>query len=257
MVRKRTDPAGVTGEKDRVIKDAQADQSIITVGEPKLVGLENDGVTCYINSLLQTLYHLPYFRKLVYCMPTSKYDLSPLALKTLFCKLQLGNQLVVDTKEWTDSFKWTTQNQVFQHHDVQEYSMALYRKLEDIMETSPVEGSIKYMFEGHYKRYTNCINVGYKTDRVEPFSSLQLVVKGCVDVYASFDKYVKVERLEGDNKYKAPEHGLQEADRSVLFTDFPRVLQLQLERYEYDDVNKVSVKLDDRHEFPLHLDLDN
>lgn len=38
---------------------------------------------------------------------------------------------------------------------------------------------------------------------------LQLDVKGCRDVYASFDKYVEVERLEGDNKYHAEEHGLQ------------------------------------------------
>jgi hypothetical protein len=38
---------------------------------------------------------------------------------------------------------------------------------------------------------------------------LQLDVKGCRDVYASFDKYVEVERLEGDNKYHAERHGLQ------------------------------------------------
>lgn len=41
------------------------------------------------------------------------------------------------------------------------------------------------------------------------FVDLQLDVKGCRDVYASFDKYVEVERLEGDNKYHAEEHGLQ------------------------------------------------
>lgn len=40
-------------------------------------------------------------------------------------------------------------------------------------------------------------------------ADLQLDVKGCKDVYASFDKYVEVERLEGDNKYHAEEHGLQ------------------------------------------------
>lgn len=40
-------------------------------------------------------------------------------------------------------------------------------------------------------------------------ADLQLDVKGCRDVYASFDKYVEVERLEGDNKYHAEELGLQ------------------------------------------------
>lgn len=31
--------------------------------EAGYVGLKNQGATCYMNSLLQTLYHIPYFRK--------------------------------------------------------------------------------------------------------------------------------------------------------------------------------------------------
>lgn len=31
--------------------------------ETGYVGLKNQGATCYMNSLLQTLYHIPYFRK--------------------------------------------------------------------------------------------------------------------------------------------------------------------------------------------------
>jgi len=31
--------------------------------ETGFVGLKNQGATCYMNSLLQTLYHLPFFRK--------------------------------------------------------------------------------------------------------------------------------------------------------------------------------------------------
>ncbi|KAG6383078.1 hypothetical protein SASPL_157177 [Salvia splendens] len=39
--------------------------------ETGFVGLKNQGATCYMNSLLQTLYHIPYFRKVVYHMPTN------------------------------------------------------------------------------------------------------------------------------------------------------------------------------------------
>jgi ubiquitin carboxyl-terminal hydrolase 7 len=49
-------------------------------------------------------------------------------------------------------------------------------------------------------------------------ADLQLDVKGCRDVYASFDKYVEVERLEGDNKYHAENHGLQVPTCSSQFS---------------------------------------
>ena len=57
------------------------------------------------------------------------------------------------------------------------------------------------------------------------FADLQLDVKGCRDVYASFDKYVEVERLEGDNKYHAEEHGLQ-VSYCLLFDGEPNVWNL-------------------------------
>lgn len=38
---------------------------------------------------------------------------------------------------------------------------------------------------------------------------LQLDVKGCKNVYDSFVKYTEVEKLDGQNQYKAEGHGLQ------------------------------------------------
>lgn len=35
--------------------------------ETGYVGLKNQGATCYMNSLLQTLFHIPYFRKVSFC----------------------------------------------------------------------------------------------------------------------------------------------------------------------------------------------
>lgn len=41
--------------------------------ETGYVGLKNQGATCYMNSLLQTLYHIPYFRKVSTCSKFFKY----------------------------------------------------------------------------------------------------------------------------------------------------------------------------------------
>ncbi|KAK1313721.1 Ubiquitin carboxyl-terminal hydrolase 13 [Acorus calamus] len=226
--------------------------------ETGYVGLKNQGATCYMNSLLQTLYHIPYFRKAVYHMPTTENDMPsgsiPLALQSLFYKLQYSDNSVA-TKELTKSFGWDTYDS-FMQHDVQELNRVLCEKLEDKMKGTVVEGTIQQLFEGHHMNYIECINVDYKSNRKESFYDLQLDVKGCRDVYASFDKYVEVERLEGDNKYHAEQHGLQDAKKGVLFIDFPPVLQLQLKRFEYDFMRDTMVKINDRYEFPLQLDLD-
>ncbi|KAK7401183.1 hypothetical protein VNO78_12504 [Psophocarpus tetragonolobus] len=226
--------------------------------ETGYVGLKNQGATCYMNSLLQTLYHIPYFRKAVYHMPTTENDMPsgsiPLALQSLFYKLQYSDTSVA-TKELTKSFGWDTYDS-FMQHDVQELNRVLCEKLEDKMKGTVVEGTIQKLFEGHHMNYIECINVDYKSTRKESFYDLQLDVKGCRDVYASFDKYVEVERLEGDNKYHAEQYGLQDAKKGVLFIDFPPVLQLQLKRFEYDFMRDTMVKINDRYEFPLQLDLD-
>ncbi|XP_076897433.1 ubiquitin C-terminal hydrolase 12-like [Bidens hawaiensis] len=226
--------------------------------ETGYVGLKNQGATCYMNSLLQTLYHIPYFRKAVYHMPTTENDMPsgsiPLALQSLFYKLQY-NETSVATKELTKSFGWDTYDS-FMQHDVQELNRVLCEKLEDKMKGTVVEGTIQKLFEGHHMNYIECVNVNFKSTRKESFYDLQLDVKGCQDVYASFDKYVEVERLEGDNKYHAEAHGLQDAKKGVLFTVFPPVLQLQLKRFEYDFSRDTMVKINDRYEFPLELDLD-
>jgi hypothetical protein len=44
--------------------------------ETGFVGLKNQGATCYMNSLLQTLYHLAYFRKVLSLPPSLSLSLS-------------------------------------------------------------------------------------------------------------------------------------------------------------------------------------
>ncbi|CAI2180552.1 16272_t:CDS:10 [Funneliformis geosporum] len=225
--------------------------------ETGYVGLKNQGATCYMNSLLQSLFCTTYFRKAVYQIPTE--DDEPvksvsLALQRVFYQLQTSDT-PVGTTELTKSFGWDSLDS-FMQHDVQEFNRVLQDNLEGKMKNTKADGAITKLFVGKMKSYVKCVNVDYESSRVEDYYDIQLNVRGCKTLRDSFKDYVQEETLEGDNKYMAEGYGLQDAKKGVIFESFPPVLHLQLKRFEYDIQKEVNVKINDRQEFPMEIDLD-
>lgn len=97
-------------------------------------GLENQGETCYLNTVLQTLYFTNEFRKQVYEMPIKAVKSSKsvvLALQRVFFDLQFSNK-PVGTKKLTRSFGWDT-SESFMQYDVLEFLRLLLDKLDTEM----------------------------------------------------------------------------------------------------------------------------
>jgi ubiquitin carboxyl-terminal hydrolase 7 len=214
-----------------------------------------------MNSLLQTLFLLPFFRKAVYHLPTTGMDEAnssiTLALQWLFYKLQVPESSV-PTRELIRSFGWDTSD-MFIQHDVEELNRILFDKLDERMKSTPVEGSIQKIFGGTMVNYIECLDVDYKSRSKDTFLDLQLDVKGCRNIYESLDQYVAEDKLEGDNKYYADGYGYTDAKMGTVFEKFPPVLELHLKRFEFDFDRGINVKINSYHEFydVLDLDVDN
>ncbi|EDV95916.1 ubiquitin carboxyl-terminal hydrolase 7 [Drosophila grimshawi] len=221
------------------------------------VGLRNQGATCYINSLLQMLYFTNSLRLCVYRVPTEADDINKsmcLTLQRVFHGMQFSDR-PVGTKRLTKSFGWQTIDMLMQQ-DVQEFLRVFLEKLESKMRGTCLEGTIPALFEGEMSSYIKCKNIDFNSTRYETFYDIQLNIKDMKNIYESFQYYVASEALEGDNKYDAGVHGLQEASKGVIFTALPPVLHLHLMRFQYDAKRDISTKYNDRFEFYEQINLD-
>ena len=111
--------------------------------ETGYVGIKNQGATCYMNSVLQSLYFTNILRKAIYQIPTEndkKEESLPLALQMFFYQLQT-NENPADSNDLIKVFGWESQ-QSTEHNDVQEFLKifqdAVERKLECLKIKNPL-----------------------------------------------------------------------------------------------------------------------
>lgn len=232
--------------------------------ETGYVGLINQGATCYMNSMLQCLFHLGCFRKLVYMITTTGEENPknsiPLNLQRLFGQLQLSSE-PCSTEALTVSFGWDFSRTIIQH-DTQEFCRVLLGNLEEKLkknnsDNKDLENGISKIFMGKFKSFIRCVNVDFESSRVESFYDLTMDVEGCNNLEESFKKYIETEKMDGENQYNTddPKYGKQDALMGTEFIEFPPVLQLHLSRFKYDYYTDRMVKINDRFEFPEEINL--
>ncbi|XP_043550416.1 ubiquitin carboxyl-terminal hydrolase 40-like [Chiloscyllium plagiosum] len=179
-----------------------------------LSGIKNQGGTCYLNSLLQTLLYTPEFRESLFALgpeelgnlsdkdkPESKVRVIPLELQRLFAQLLLADQLAASTSDLTDSFGWTSNEETSQH-DVQELNRILFSALESSLVGTSGHDLINRLYHGIVVNKIVCKECGNISERQEDFLDLTVAVKGVSGLEEALCTfYVEEEHFDNDNLY--------------------------------------------------------
>lgn len=235
------------------------------------VGLKNVGNTCWFSAVIQSLFQLPEFRRLVlsYSLPqnilencrshTEKRNIMFMQeLQYLFALLLGSNRKFVDPSAALDLLKGAFRSSEEQQQDVSEFTHKLLDWLEDAFQlavnvnSSPRTKSENPMVQLFYGTFlTEGVREGKPFCNNETFGQYPLQVNG----YHNLDECLEGAMVEGDI-------ALLPSDRSVKygqerwFTKLPPVLTFELSRFEFNQSLGQPEKIHNKLEFPQVIYMD-
>ncbi|XP_067596269.1 ubiquitin carboxyl-terminal hydrolase 40 isoform X4 [Pseudorca crassidens] len=234
-----------------------------------LSGIRNQGGTCYLNSLLQTLHFTPEFREALFSLgpeelgsledkdkPDAKVRIIPLQLQRLFAQLLLLDQEAASTTDLTDSFGWTSDEEMRQH-DVQELNRILFSALETSLVGTSGHDLINRLYHGTIVNQIVCKECKNVSEKQEDFLDLTVAVRNVSGLEdALWNMYVEEEVFDYDNLYHCGTcDRLVKAAKSAKLRKLPPFLTFSLLRFNFDFVKCERYKETSCYTFPLRINL--
>ncbi|XP_015277115.1 PREDICTED: ubiquitin carboxyl-terminal hydrolase 47 isoform X1 [Gekko japonicus] len=257
---------GSVGCSNDYVSQNYSYSSILNKSETGYVGLVNQAMTCYLNSLLQTLFMTPEFRNALYRWEFEESEEDPVTsipfqLQRLFVLLQTSKKRAIETTDVTRSFGWDS-SEAWQQHDVQELCRVMFDALEQKWKQTEQADLINQLYQGKLKDYVRCLECGYESWRIDTYLDIPLVIRpyGSSQAFASVEEalhaFIQPEILDGPNQYFCERCKKKcDARKGLRFLHFPYLLTLQLKRFDFDYTTMHRIKLNDRMTFPEELDM--
>ena len=229
----------------------------------KKIGIKNEGSTCYMNSIIQSIYNNNFLLKNIMkininsgplCREEKTKDKNIIsALQTKFYDLYNSKNSIRILNIFT-AFDW---KRIFWNspQDAEEIYIEIYQII------SLYNEEIKNNCEGILINTIEVKEKDFKSQKEENFFFLQLDIEDNNSLEGCLDKFFKNEELTGDNKYQyIDEYGIKslfDAKKYYKFKKIPNILFIQLKRFQYDPNTLSFIKNNKGISFKEEINLKN
>ncbi|NXA93740.1 UBP28 hydrolase, partial [Melanocharis versteri] len=234
------------------------------------VGMKNIGNTCWFSAVIQSLFQLPEFRRLVlgYSLPqnvlescrshTGKRNIAFMQeLQCLFA-LMLGTwRKFVDPSAALELLRDVFRSAEQPQQDVSEFTHKLLDWLEDAFQltvnvTSPGDKSENPMVQLFYGTFlTEGVHEGNTFSKIETFGQYPLQVNG----YRNLNECLEGAMVEGEMDEATASQSVKYGQER-WFTKLPPVLTFELSRFEFNQSLGQPEKIHTKLEFPQTIYMD-
>uniref|UniRef100_H3CKN5 ubiquitinyl hydrolase 1 n=1 Tax=Tetraodon nigroviridis TaxID=99883 RepID=H3CKN5_TETNG len=232
------------------------------------VGLKNVGNTCWFSAVIQSLFNLLEFQRLVlnYSPPVRVEDLPrnqkeqrnlPFMqeLRNLFSLMVGSKRKYVDPSRAVEILKEAFKSSESQQQDVSEFSHKLLDWLEDAFqkqaegesETERAKNPMVELFYGHFLAVG--VLEGKKFENPEMFGQYPLQVNGFKDLHECLEAAMNEGEIESAEN-------CSRSGQEHWFTELPPVLTFELSRFEFNQTLGRPEKIHNKLEFPSMLYMD-
>ncbi|NXS76474.1 UBP28 hydrolase, partial [Pandion haliaetus] len=234
------------------------------------VGMKNIGNTCWFSAVIQSLFQLPEFRRLVlgYSLPqhvlescrtrTGKRNIAFMQeLQCLFALMLGTRRKFVDPSAALELLRDAFRSAEEQQQDVSEFTHKLLDWLEDAFQLavnikSPGDKSENPMVQLFYGTFlTEGVHEGNSFSKIETFGQYPLQVNG----YRNLNECLEGAMVEGEMDEATASHSVKYGQER-WFTKLPPVLTFELSRFEFNQSLGQPEKIHSKLEFPQTVYMD-
>ncbi|XP_066928951.1 ubiquitin carboxyl-terminal hydrolase 9X-like [Clytia hemisphaerica] len=158
---------------------------------------------------------------------------------------------------WKSFRLWGEPVNLREQHDAYEFFNTLVDNIDEGLKAAGFKTSCSNVLGGSFADQKICKQCPHRYSRETPFTAINVDVRNHQNLTESLEQYVKGDLLEGANAYHC-ERCDKKVDtvKRMCIKKLPKVLAIQLKRFDYDWERDCAVKFNDYFEFPRAFDLE-